>query len=151
MQRVKNRHFLSNLKLVCLPEIRKFSYIRLHDESEFVCMREDCAFKYRRRRTDRYKDETYESLIKIIYMRCRVTTDDYYRYYRIETHLGTSHFVPSHAILSILRTIEQSERHFVFIKSYTIERELVSFSSARRKRKIDCQSKLCLYVLSCSS
>lgn len=90
------------------PNLARTSKFLKFLKNSLAQSREDYAFRYRRHRTDRHKDETYESLIKAIYMRCRVTTDDYYRYYRIEAHLGTSHFVPSRGILSILRSIDAS-------------------------------------------
>lgn len=47
-------------------------------------------------------------------MRRRVTTADYYRYYRIPTHLlVSSRSVPSHAILLVLHSVRcESKRHF---------------------------------------
>lgn len=41
-------------------------------------------------------------------MRRRVTTADYYRYYRIPTHLVPSRSVSSHAILLVLRFVDAS-------------------------------------------
>jgi len=41
-------------------------------------------------------------------MRRRVTTADYYRYYRIPTHLAPSRSISSHAILLVLQSVDVS-------------------------------------------
>jgi len=85
-------------------------------------------------------------------MRRRVTTADYYRYYRIPTHLAPSRSISSHAILLvlhsvdaslsvILRAIESWQNAIVDIDFHV--KEMLERTSFRRQRHDECRRNFC--------